>query len=100
MPYYYCDACKAEYEKRRRDETERRTKKQRAQYARRRKRVLAHRPPAICPECQKEFERKRSDARFCSDRCRQKAHRAAITLNSSPGVLVLTVTNVGAPSSP
>jgi hypothetical protein len=77
VPSLYCDACRAEYEKRQQAEFERRTTKQRAEYARRRKKVLANRPPSICPICLKEFPCKRSDARFCSDRCRQQARRRA-----------------------
>ena len=76
-PYFYCDACKAEYEEREQAEFERRTEKQRAQYASRRKRILAKRPQKICanPDCGIAFQSKRKDARFCSDRCRQQAHR-------------------------
>jgi hypothetical protein len=77
VPGYYCDACRAEYEKRTKQEDERRTAQQRAQYARGRKRVLAKRAPAVCPMCLKGFARKRGDARYCSDRCRQQAHRKA-----------------------
>jgi hypothetical protein len=73
----YCDACSAEHEKRSQKDFEQRTAKQRAQYARRRERVLARRRPAICSICRKEFASRRSDARFCSDRCRQQAHRQA-----------------------
>jgi hypothetical protein len=51
VPMYYCDACCGEYEKREREEFGQRTAKQRAEYAKRRKRVLALRPPAICPIC-------------------------------------------------
>ena len=29
-----------------------------------------------CEVCGEEFEAKRNDARFCSDTCRQNAHRA------------------------
>jgi hypothetical protein len=75
VPSLYCDACSAEYEKREQADFERRTTKQRAEYALRRKKVVEERPPAICLICLKEFTRKRSDARFCSDRCRQQAHR-------------------------
>jgi hypothetical protein len=77
IPDYYCAACKAEYDKREREDFEWRTTKQRAEYARRRSNLLARRPPTICSVCLKEFRTKRSDARFCSDRCRQHAHRKA-----------------------
>ena len=87
VPMYYCNACRAEYEKREQAEFELRTTKQRVEYARRRKKVLANRPPAICPMCLKEFACKRSDARLCSDRCRQQAHRKApVTHENSSGL--------------
>ena len=31
--------------------------------------------PAVCAICRKSFTRRRSTARFCSPRCRQRAHR-------------------------
>jgi hypothetical protein len=84
-PSFYCDPCKAEYERREQEEFERRTAKQRAEYARRRQRVLATRRPATCTVCGAKFKSKRrDDARFCSDRCRQRAHRkAAVTGRNS-----------------
>ena len=33
--------------------------------------------PAVCAICRKSFTRRRSTARFCSPRCRQRAHRRA-----------------------
>jgi hypothetical protein len=33
--------------------------------------------PNICDQCQKEFTSRRSDARYCSTRCRVAAHRTA-----------------------
>jgi hypothetical protein len=84
VPMDYCTACRAEWEKRQQKEFEVRTAKQRAEYAQRRADILARRPETICPVCRKQFTAKRSDARFCSDRCRQKAHRQApITAKSS-----------------
>jgi hypothetical protein len=76
-PYFYCDACRAEYEKRKQEEFERRTAKQRADYKRRRERTLARRPPRRCEACGAQFKRTRTDARYCSDACRQRAHRKA-----------------------
>jgi hypothetical protein len=32
----------------------------------------------ICAECSQPFQSKRNDARFCSPRCRVKAHREVI----------------------
>ncbi len=39
--------------------------------------VPAVRPATSCDHCGTEFEPARSDARFCSGRCRVAAHRAA-----------------------
>jgi hypothetical protein len=36
--------------------------------------LLARRGTALCEECRRPFSRKRSDKRFCSDRCRKRAH--------------------------
>ncbi len=88
IPHDYCDACRAEYEKRRQKEFEQRTAKQRAGYKRRRERKLHHRLQPNCEACGNEFRRARTDARFCSDTCRQRAHRKAVTDRSnSHGVL-------------
>lgn len=35
---------------------------------------------AICGQCGKPYRQQRADARFCSDTCRQRAHRAQITV--------------------
>jgi hypothetical protein len=35
------------------------------------------RPLIVCASCGKEFRPTRSDARYCSNRCRQQAHRIA-----------------------
>src|SRR5713101_2510924 len=48
VPADYCDARRAEYERRAQKEFELRTAKQRAQYARRRQQRLAERPLALC----------------------------------------------------
>jgi protein-arginine kinase activator protein McsA len=77
-PYFYCDACNAEYEKREQQEFERRTAKQRADYKRRRQRALTHRQARRCEACGTEFKRTRADARYCSDTCRQRAHRRVV----------------------
>jgi hypothetical protein len=79
VPANYCDVCQAEYERRQQEEFERRTAKQRAQYGRRRQRRLAVRAQAVCAGCGKKFKPKRDDARHCSGRCRQRAHRKAVT---------------------
>jgi hypothetical protein len=76
---YYCNACKAEWEKRQQEEFERRSAKQRAEYKRRRDRKLRRRPHRRCETCGAEFKRTRTDARYCSATCRQRAHRKAVT---------------------
>ena len=83
IPLHYCDACRVEWEKRQRQEQERENAKQRKRYARRKS--LRYRSKK-CESCGATFtvsggttKHKRKDARFCSDRCRQRAHRKAVT---------------------
>lgn len=82
-PYFYCDPCKAEWERRGAKEDEQSRAKQRKWYARRKARQWHSK---ACESCGVSFKisggggkHKRSDARFCSDACRQKAHRKAVT---------------------
>jgi hypothetical protein len=79
IPYFYCDPCKSEWNKRIQAEYDRAAAKQRDWYARRKARRVAKLPPKICQACGAEFKGKRTDARFCSDKCRQKAHRTPVT---------------------
>lgn len=51
IPLHYCDACRAEYEKREQKEFEQRTAKQRAEYKRRRERKLRGRTQRRCETC-------------------------------------------------
>ena len=37
----------------------------------------------VCPVCEKAFTPKRSDAKYCSNACRQKAYRNGVTDNAS-----------------
>jgi hypothetical protein len=37
---------------------------------------------SVCAECNKPYRPQRSDSRFCSDRCRQRAHRAGLAVTS------------------
>jgi hypothetical protein len=76
-PMYRCDSCRAKEEERRRKERERENAKARKRRARRRDRRLARQPSSICPECDGEFKPARKDARYCSNACRQRAHRRA-----------------------
>ena len=78
VPYFYCDTCKATWEKRRREERERVNAAQRAAYARRKK----PRPPTACAAgCGTMLDGRRRHARFCSTACRVRAHRARNTMS-------------------
>jgi hypothetical protein len=37
---------------------------------------------AVCGQCGKPYRPQRSDSRFCSDRCRQRAHRSRLAVTS------------------
>jgi hypothetical protein len=83
IPKYYCTACRSEWEKRLAQEEEQSRANQRKWYARRKARRWKSKP---CAECGAAFtvsggsgKYKRADARFCSDACRQRAHRKAVT---------------------
>ena len=79
-PYYYCDACRAEYEKRQQEEFNQRTANQRARYKWRKHWKMRRRSLRQCEDCGLEFKKPRTDARYCSDTCRQRAHRKAKAL--------------------
>jgi uncharacterized Zn ribbon protein len=66
VPYFYCDPCKAEWNKRREKERGQERATQRAQYARRRQRQKWRRPPKLCAECGAKVEANRQDAKYCS----------------------------------
>lgn len=42
-----------------------------------------NRKDMVCPVCEKTFTPKRSDAKYCSNACRQKAYRDSVTDNAS-----------------
>jgi hypothetical protein len=73
-PLNYCTACRAEWDKRQKEERQRDAAKQRDWYAKRKARYIRVR---ACAECSTPFKGKRKDARFCSHACRQRAHRKA-----------------------
>ncbi len=75
VPYYYCTACMAEYDKRKREERERDNAKQRKAYARRQHFRRMSRPATACKACGEKVEAKRKDALYCSAACRQRTHR-------------------------
>jgi hypothetical protein len=80
IPYFYCTACRAEFDRRHREElavinAKRKARRIEARLARRKR----------CSACGTVFAGKRKDARFCSAACRQRAHRMALcaSLNAS-----------------
>jgi hypothetical protein len=78
QPFYYCTACKAEWDKRKEAEREQAREKRREQYARRKRRRALCKAPSTCPACGEQFRPPRKDARYCSPACRQRAHRARV----------------------
>lgn len=42
-----------------------------------------NRKDMVCPVCEKTFTPKRSDAKYCSNACRQKAYRNSVTVIAS-----------------
>jgi hypothetical protein len=77
----YCVACKAEWERRDKVKRDNDEAKLRSYYESRRARRLAMRKAVACVVCGTKFEGKRTDARYCSEACRQKAHRKRVTDN-------------------
>jgi hypothetical protein len=75
IPYYYCTPCRAEWNKRQQVERDKNNATQRKWYARRKERQQWRKPRQYCAACQAEFTGKRKDAKFCSNPCRQRAHR-------------------------
>ena len=75
IPYDYCNACRTEYDRREQQKFDRLTAKQRAKYKRQRERALRKRQKRQCPTCGMQFRIARTDARYCSDPCRKRAHR-------------------------
>jgi hypothetical protein len=55
------------------------TAAQRRENARRKERQQRATPLTTCPICGTQFKGRRKDARFCSDRYRQRAHRQSVT---------------------
>lgn len=79
IPFHYCASCRAEWTRRHEKQLEAQRQKERAWYRarkerQRRSRRIAGRLP-LCAECQKPFELRRKDAKYCKPACRQRAHR-------------------------
>ena len=94
VPADYCDACKAQHDKELQAQHERYEKQLQRKNARQRQRyeirkgqwLEACAKPIACATCGDEFEPKRSDAKYCSAACRQRAYvkRDGKTSNSKP----------------
>jgi hypothetical protein len=82
IPYYYCTPCRAEWDKRSEVKRSQENAKQRKWYAERK----ARRPATLCTTCGVRFRGKRKDAKFCSNNCRQRAHRKALTTSCAVAV--------------
>jgi hypothetical protein len=83
IPLHYCNSCRAQWEKEQEQEHEREEEKrkeknarQREQYKERKKWFTNTFPPQRirCAACKKKFKPKRSDKRYCSAACRQRAY--------------------------
>jgi hypothetical protein len=74
VPYFYCAECRAEWDSRQQKQRERESAKRRRWYLMRRNIRRFQMPPKLCA-CGLDIKSKRKDARFCSAKCRQKAHR-------------------------
>lgn len=93
VPSFYCDPCKAQWEKeqaekRKREERERKrkNKRQRERYREHKKYHALRAKPTVCATCSETFKSKRADAKFCSAACRQRAYvkREGNLSNSKP----------------
>jgi hypothetical protein len=93
IPSFYCNPCKAQWEKeqekeREREEEERKRKNAcaRARYKASKRFRDLHAKPAVCEMCGNAFKSKRSDAKYCSAACRQRAYlkREGKASNSKP----------------
>ena len=90
MPSCYCDSCKTQQEKKWQEENEREEKKRLQKNTRQRELYRAHNMfrtrRRCCMSCGKKFEPKRSDAKYCSAACRQRAYvkRDGKPSNSKP----------------
>ena len=87
VPYFYCDACKTEWDGRQRKQREAVNARQRKWYAERKARK-ARSLSLACHECGASLTGKRKDARFCSTVCRQKAHRATAITKTTGATLI------------
>ncbi len=92
IPFYFCMACKTEWESRQRKKDDKERAKRRDQYKRRKQRRERWKRPTICEVCGVEFKGKRADARYCSATCRQRAHRGVTDKKVLPPIRKTRVT--------
>jgi hypothetical protein len=85
VPYFYCNPCKAEYERRREAEREAERTKRRRQAQRRRERKRMMTRAIACAGCDDLFKPPRKDARYCSAACRQRVHRQRVAARANGG---------------
>lgn len=78
LPLDYCDSCKAQHEKKWQEEHEEEEKQRQQKNKRQRELYRRHNMfrtrRHCCVSCNKKFESKRSDAKYCSAACRQRAY--------------------------
>lgn len=75
VPQNYCNSCSAEWDKRYQAKHECSNTKQREWYRRRKVMGAIGKPIPQCGVCGARFKGRRKDAKHCSAKCRQKAHR-------------------------
>lgn len=81
IPKYYCNSCKAQWERQQEKDREWEEKRRVRKNARQRQLYERHKQvnrfrskPTSCAMCGKAFKPKRSDAKYCSATCRQRAY--------------------------
>jgi hypothetical protein len=77
VPGFYCDTCRVQFEKDKEKKREREERQRLEKNARQRERYKEYKPrnkSAICGSCEKKFEPKRLDAKFCCATCLQRAY--------------------------
>jgi hypothetical protein len=77
LPVDYCDPCKAQWDKKQQEDNERFEKERQQRNALQRENYQinkAVRQPVACAMCGEKFKPKRSDAKYCSAACRQRAY--------------------------
>jgi hypothetical protein len=67
--------------------------REQARYAAARAKRADLRGTRICDNCDETFEPRRSDAKFCSDACKQRAYRKRVTLNKHYRTETLNICN-------